>query len=889
MSKKYHYFSIDKTFQLLKSKREGISSSEVQKRLNIYGFNKIPEKKRFSVLGIFLGQFKNPLIYILFFALIISFATKHYTDGWIISAVIAINTVVGFLQEYKANTALSRLKQMIKYKAKVLREGKEIIIKQEEVVPGDVIKLSSGDKIPADARLFEATNLRVEEAALTGESTPVLKHTKTLDRKTAMADRKNMVYMGTIVSQGTGLAVVVSIGATTKVGQIANLVQETKEETTSLQKQMLAFGKIIGIFLIVVNIFIFGLGVFKGEPFFEMFLTSVAMVVAAIPEGLLPAMTVILAVGMQKLAKERGLIRRMITTETLGSISVICSDKTGTLTKGKMRMSRIVTEKKEILIGGEGFSGGVDLSNNASYVTALKIGVLCNDAIVENSEERVDKWSISGNPTEKALLLGGISAGLNRRILEKEMPRVAEIPFESKNKYMATAHKFGQNEIVQYLKGAPERILSFISHFDKEGKVLEMTEEKKKSIEEKCNNLTAQGLRVIALAYKKEKGDDQNFSLSKNKLQNFVFVGFIALKDPIRPEVKKTIKTCWSAGIRPMIITGDHKLTALAVAKELGLEAGEKNVLEGVDMKNMSDRDLNKAIDKIIIFARVEPKHKIRIIKALQSKKEIVAMTGDGINDAPALKKADIGVAVGSGTDIAKETADLVLLDDNFKTIVKAIERGRGIFDNIKKITLYLLSSSFTEIILIGLSILFGLPLALLPVQILWMKIIEEPFSAMALAFDPTDKNAMKRKPRKFGEMILNKSMKKMILFFAAISDGLLFLLFFIAWRLSQDVSYSQTIAFVGLGIASRLYIFSARGLTRSIFSYNPFENKLVNWSTVFGFLMIALAIYVPFLNELLGTVPLGVKEWLILGTYAIVSLAIYEIGKKLFISKDDD
>ena len=884
---KYYHLSIKEVLTKLQTKIQGLSSKEVSHRIKKYGYNKLPQTKKFSLLTLFFEQFKNPLIYILFFALIVSFVTKHYTDGWIILAVVTISTIVGFLQEYKANNALSQLKKLIKYKAKVIREDKEMIIAQEELVPGDIILLNPGDKVPADARILEVKNLEVIEASLTGESMPIEKNTKNIDEKTAMADRKNMVYLGTVISRGSGKAVITATGIKTEIGNIASLVHKTEEIVTPLQKQMLDFGKMIGVILIFVNIFIFGLGLLMGKPLFEMFLTSVAMIVAAVPEGLLPAMTVILAIGMQRLAKQKGLVRKMLATETLGSVSVICSDKTGTLTQGEMRIVKIITEKNKLSYHGDDFSKFIEPNSNASHITALKIGLLCNNAILENPDDEIHKWNIIGNPTEKALLLAGKTAGLHKENLEKKSPRITELPFESEHKYMVTGHKFKDDKFVKYIKGAPERILPFMSFVDVEGKQEKMSKLKKKEIQKKCDELTATGLRVIAIGFKLGKNQKQNIKINHNDLNNFVFVGLIAFKDSLRPEAKETIKLCQGAGIRPVVITGDHKLTATAIVKDLGLNVSEKNVMEGVELDNISDKKLKSIINKIIIFARVEPRHKIRIVTALQENGEIVAMTGDGINDAPALKKADIGVAVGSGTDVAKQTADLVLLNDNFKTIVGAIEQGRGTFDNIRKVILYLLSNSFTEVILIALSLVLGLPLALLPVQILWVKMIEDSLPSMALAFDPINKNVMTHSPRKKEEAILNKNLKKLLVLFILISDTLLFAIFYYFWKKTGDAAYAQTIAFVGLGIASRFYIFSIRGLHQSILSYNPFKNKLVNWSTVFGFLMIIIAVYVPFLNDILQTVPLGVHEWLILIAYAIVSISIYEIGKKVFISRE--
>jgi P-type Ca2+ transporter type 2C len=883
----YHHLPIQEAFNQQKTNANGLSLEEANLRLEMFGYNILPKAKNFSGMALFLNQLKNPLIYILIIAFAISFFTKHFVDAWIILAVVLVSVVVGFLQEYKANEALSRLKQMVKHKATVLRDGKEIIVAQEHIVQGDIILLSSGDKVPADARLMEVHDLEVIEAALTGESMPIPKNADTVPETTAMADRKNMVYLGTVISKGKAKALVCATGSQTEIGTIAALVHETKEGETPLQKQLTHFGKIIGIILIVLNVCIFGLGLLTGKPLFEMFMTSVAVVVAAVPEGLLPAMTVILAIGMQRLAKQKGLVRKMLAAETLGSVSVICSDKTGTLTQGEMRVVEIITEATKLSHDGDTFSETIQPDGEASHIIALKVGLLCNNAIIENPEDELHQWTIVGSPTEKALLLAGRSAGLNKDKLEREEPRISELPFDAEYKFMATKHRVATphgEKYVSYVKGAPEKLLSLSSFVDVEGEKEVLTETKIHEIERQYEELTRTGLRVVAVAYKLEESDTE---WTKENVHDLIFVGLVALKDPLRPEVKETIRLCQSAGIRPIIITGDHKLTATAIAQKLDLRVATENVLEGSEVDTLSDEQLQKLVHTVTIFARVEPKHKLRIVTALQSNGEVVAMTGDGVNDAPALKKADIGVAVGSGTDVAKETADLVLLDDNFKTIVEAIRRGRGTFDNIRKVILYLLSNSFTEVILISFAIVLGMPLPLLPVQILWIKMIEDSLPSMALAFEPINNNVMSRPPRGSLEPILNTSLKRLLMLFVAISDIALFAIFYYYWKTSGNIELAQTIAFVGLGIASRFYIFSIRGLTEPIYTYNPFKNTLVNLSTVFGFLMIVVAIYVPFFNNILHTVPLGMKEWFVLGTYASLSIIAYEIGKRFFVVRE--
>jgi P-type Ca2+ transporter type 2C len=888
--KDYHNLSVNKIFKLLTTQNSGLSQKEASLRLKKFGSNKLPEEKKLSIIVLLLHQFKNPLIYILFVALAVSFFTMHLIDAGIILAVIFISGIIGFIQEYKASQALSSLKQMIRYKAKVLRNDKKVVLAQEVIVPGDIIFLFPGDKIPADARIIEAQNFEVIEAALTGESVPSDKNPDTLPPGTQLADRENMVYLGTVVARGQATAVVVATGQQTELGYIANLVKETEEVKTPLQKQLNSFGKTIGLILIGLSVLIFGLGVFTGKPIFEMFLTMIAVIVAAIPEGLLPAMTVILAIGMRRLAKHKGLIRKLIAVETLGSVTVICTDKTGTLTQGEMRVSQIITEATKLSRNGHIFLPKIGTTGNTNHAIALKIGLMCNNALIENPDDDLEKLVILGNSTERALVLAGLSIGLNKEDLVKDEPRIAEIPFDSEYKYMVTLHRSGKSKgkgNIAYIKGAPEKILELSSFVDVGGKKIKLTSSKRKEIEKQYLKLTSSGLRVLAVGYKVENKevltDDFN---NRDNLGDFIFVGLLALKDPLRPEAKETIKLTQGAGIRTLIVTGDHKFTAMAIAQELGFKIQHDKVMEGSDLDKLTDEELEKKVKTTMIFARVEPKHKIRIITALQKNGEVVAMTGDGVNDAPALKKADIGVALGSGTDVAKEVSDLVLLDNNFKVLIEAIKRGRITFNNIRKVVLYLLTDSFSEMVIIGGSVVLGLPLPILPAQILWIKLVEDATPAMSLSFDEIDEDVMKEPPRKTTEAILNRDLKKLIFFYTIIMDLILFGLFYYFWKTSGNLDYARTITFVGLGISSLFYIYAVRGLKISIFKINPFSNKFLLISTLSGLLFLVIAVYVPFFNKILHTVQLEARDWVLLLSYGLFSIVIYEIGKKLTIAK---
>ena len=884
-NKSYHDLSTANTLESLGTSTKGLSSAEAGLRSKKFGLNNLPQEKKLSATWLFFQQFNNPLIYVLLFALILSFATAHFVDGWIVLVVILVSGVVGFLQEYKADKALAHLSEMVKYKTRVVRNGEEVVVDQEKIVPGDIIVLSPGDKIPADSRLLEAQNLEIIEAALTGESFPSKKSTTILSQNTSLADRKNMVFMGTVVARGKAKAVVVATGIHTELGHVANLVKEVKSGQTPLQKQLADFGKTMGLILVGVNILIFGIGILTGKPLFEMLMTSVAVVVSAVPEGLLPAMTVVLAIGTQKLAKRKGLVRKMVAAETLGSVSVICTDKTGTITKGEMRVAEIITEKTKVSHDGDSFSSTIQPDGEASHVIALKIGLLCNNAIIENPEDNLSEWTIVGDATEKALLLAARSAGLKKEMWEDDEPRIAEVPFDSEYKFMATLHE-QKKGCALYAKGAPEKILSLSSHVDVEGIKTKLSNDKKNKILKQHQHLTSKGLRVLAVAYQLEDDPVESSKFSRDKVNNLVFVGLIALKDPIRPEIKRTIAQCVRAGIKPIVITGDHKLTTMAIVAEAGIKVSADSVIEGSELDEITDKELQDVVKNVTIFARVEPKHKIRIITAFQANGEVVAMVGDGVNDSPAIKKADIGVAVGSGTDVAKETADLVLMDSNFKTIVEAIKRGRIVFNNIRKVVLYLVTDAFSEMIIVGSSVVLGLPLPILPVQILWIKLIEDAAPAISLSFDEIEEDVMNEAPRKKNEPILNTEMKKLIAFYSIIMDVTLFGLFFYYWKTSGDLDYARTITFVGLGLASLFYIYSVRGLKLSILQINPFSNKLFASATVAGILLFLVALYVPFFNKILHTVPLGVNEWLVLGGYALMRIVVYEGGKKLTIAR---
>ena len=866
MEKIWHSFSIEKTFQELKSNIKGLNEEEVEKRLRKFGLNKLPEEKSFSRLKLFLRQFRSPLIYILLIAGIVTLILSEYTDSIVIFGAVFLNTIVGYLQESKTNQALIKLKKFLQFKVIVLRDEKEKEILQKDLVPGDIVFLRAGNKVPADARVIESHDLKVNESTLTGEWLATEKNIDILDKGVSLADRNNMVYLGTIIESGWGKAIVVNIGSETEFGQVAQMVREVEEKKTPYQKKISNLSKVIGIIVSFVSLIIFFEGLITGEGFIVMFKTSIAVAVAAIPEGLPVAMTVILAIGMERILKRKGLVRRLASAETLGNTSIILTDKTGTLTEAKMEVASIYTSGEE-----------------ETNLFALKIAMLYNESFIENFEEPTKEWIIRGRPTEKALFLAGIQAGISHKKLEKEQPKIDQLIFDSKYKYSMTMHKLDEENNILYTLGSPEKILNMCSFID-DNKDLLLSDLSK--LKNKYESLTKQGLRVLAVSYKNTK-DNKIDREKEEKLKEMVFVGFFALHDPIRKETKEAIDLCRQAGMRPIIVTGDHKLTAQAVALQLGFKISKENVLEGKDLIKLSDGEFEKKIKDIQIYARVEPRQKLRIVEAWQRQGEVVAMTGDGINDAPALRQADIGIALGSGTDVAKEVSDLILLTDNFSIIVAAVEEGRAIIDNTRKIITYLLSDSFTEVILIAVSLFFGWPLPILAAQILWVNLIEDGLPSIALAFEPKEKDLMKRKPQKGDIPLLNKEMKVLIFLIGIITDILLLSLFY--WLLKYsgyEISHIRSIIFAALTIDSLFYIFSCKSLRRNIWQINLFSNKILIISWLFGVIMLLAAIYLEPLQKLLQTVSLNLFDWSLIMGLGILNIFLIEITKYYFITR---
>ena len=887
MKNKWHTYSLEEIFSKLGTNPDGLTIREAEQRLKKSGRNVLPQEKPLSRARLFLSQFNSPLMYILLVAILISFFLKHYSDSFFIAVVLLINTSVGFYQENKANQSLGLLRKMVKIKVRVLRETNSKEIDSEELVVGDIILIGAGDKVPADGRLFKCKNLKINESILTGEWQAAEKNTDKMPADALLPERLNMAFMGTIVEEGSGAMVVTATGADTQIGEIVSLLRQTKERRTPLQRKIASLSKLVGAFILSVVFVIVTIGFFSGKSFVDVFVTSLALAVSAIPEGLLPAITVILALGMRRILKQNGLVRKLIATETLGGVSVICTDKTGTLTEAKMRVSHILTSAKELMGENIGdIAGGENINGLESHILALKIAVLTNEAFVENPEAEFQEWIVRGRPTDQALLLAGLQAGLNKKELERQFPLVDKISFDSDLKYAAVLHQAGRDNRTLYVVGAPEKIINRCAFLDIDGRKEAIGGVEADKLIEKLQELADKGLRVLACAYRSFEAEKKYHNLN-DLAEKLVLVGFVALKDPLRQDAKEMILAAKKAGIRTIIITGDHKLTAQAVARELGFNINDGQVIEGGELDKISEEELRQRAKDIFIYARVSPRHKSSIIKALQAEGEVVAMVGDGVNDAPALKAADVGVAVGSGTDVAKETADLVLLDDSFKTIVKAIEQGRVIFNNIRRVFVYLVADDFSEIFLFLGSMIMGWPLPLLPAQILWINIVEDGFPSIALTTEQEIKGVMEEKPRRPDESILHRPLKLWMISIFFISGLAPFLLFFAAWRMTGDLQNARTIVFALICLDSLIFAFCVRSFKKMIFRRDIFSNHYLTGAVAIGIILLLAAIYLPPLQKILGTQALSVNHWLIISAISGIEILLLELfKKKIFTGK---
>ncbi len=883
----WHTLTPEATLQQLETSPAGLSRPEAAARLEKFGPNELKTASRTTALSILLEQFKNIFVIILLAATAISALLGHGVESLAIAVIVLFAVLLGFVQEYRAERAIDALRQMAAPTAYVVRQDWEGQVPARELVPGDVILLRAGDRLPADARLLEAVNLQVEEAALTGESLPVEKHTRPLaETDLAVGDRRNMVYSGTTVTYGRGRAVVTATGMATEFGKITGMLQEVESSQTPLQENLDRVGKVLARAAFGVVLLIVLLGVLRGQPLLEMFIFGIALAVAVVPEALPAVVTISLALGIQRMVKRNALVRRLPTVETLGSTSVICSDKTGTLTRDEMTVRKIYTAGERIEVTGSGYEpvgefrlAGLRNGHLPALTELLRGAALVSDARLVQVNGR---WEIKGDPTEGALVVAAAKAGLYKPDLERESPRLAEIPFTSETKRMTTLHQgpLRQDLLetretggkIAYSKGAPEVILAACTRYlDKDGeRALDETTRQKLLAE--AQDMANEALRVLAVAARPAE------TLQEAE-QGMTFLGLVGMIDPPRPEARQAIQVCAQAGIRPVMITGDHPVTAQAVARELGLLKGER-VVTGSELEAMDEAEFEREVEHIAVYARVSPAHKLRVVTALQKKGHVVAMTGDGVNDAPALKKADIGIAMGiTGTDVSKEAAAMTLTDDNFSSIVAAVEEGRGIFGNIKKYLMYLLSSNIGEIGLMAGAAFLGLPIPLSAVQILFVNLATDGLPALALAVDPPEPDLMQRRPRNPRKGIFTRPVVILMLIGGLWSALVNLGVFTWALNSGRSLAEAMSMTFVSLVLIQFFKAYNYRSDRHSVLR-GLFSNRWLNLSILFDLLLILAVIYVPFLQGPFETFRLPLVDWAIVAAAAFSISPILEIAK---------
>jgi len=878
---------------------KGLSNDEAGKRIEKYGHNELKEKEKESIWVKILKQFKDFLVIILIVASIVSGLVGEISDSIVIIAIVIVNAVLGVVQEGKAEKALEALKKMSAPNARVLRGGHIEIIPAKNLVPGDVVLIEAGDSIPADLRLIESSNLKVEEASLTGESVPSEKDAgRAFDSEVSIGDRVNMAYMSTIVTYGRGKGIVISTGINTEIGRIAEAIQAYEDETTPLQMKLNELGKWLGIACLVICTLVFAIGFMEGGDLLEMFLVSISLAVAAIPEGLPAVVTIVLALGMKRMVQRNAIVRKLLAVETLGCVTVICSDKTGTLTQNEMTVVRAYTGGTVYKVSGQGYNPAgeftaadskIDPEKENGLKLLLSTGVLCNDSILEQKDAEADLWGIIGDPTEGALIVAGAKAGYEKARMNCDFNRIEEIPFDSERKMMTTFHKdFVANKIVSFTKGAPDIIVSKCTKIYQNGSVAPLTEDLKQQIAKTNSEFAGEALRVLAFTYREY--DKLPPVINSESIENdLIFVGLMGMIDPARVEAFDAIKTCKAAGIKPVMITGDHRDTAVAIAKDLGLMAESSGVLTGSELDKLSEDELYNRVENTSVYARVSPDHKVRIVETLKKRGHIAAMTGDGVNDAMALKKADIGVSMGiTGTDVAKGTADIILMDDNFATIVSAVEEGRIIYSNIRKFVFFLLSCNIAEIFIIFISILFNLPVPLIPIQLLWLNLVSDSFPALALGTEKGEPDIMNRKPRDAKEPILNKSLISGILVLSIAQTVSVLVAFW--WALNNynhDLLTARTVAFTTLVVVELIMAFTCRSERYPVIKLGLFSNKALLWATLTSSVLMIAVLYVPFLQPIFKTVALGVRDWTMILALSLIPIVAGEIYK-LVINKVD-
>jgi Ca2+-transporting ATPase len=896
MSTAWHTKELEQVLAELKVSPEGLDEKEAKQRLEEYGYNELVEKKKVTPLEIFLGQFKDIFVIMLLIATAISFAIGETVDALVIAVIVLLNAIVGFVQEYRSEKAMEAMKKLTAPKARVLRGGNELIVPAREIVPGDIVLFEAGDRVPADARLLEVVDLKADEAILTGESAAISKDLSPVAKKASIGDRKNSVFMATHMTYGRGKAVVTSTGMNTEFGKIAEMVQTMEVEESPLKQKLEKFAKKLGIIIVIVSAIIFALALYEvfvlgithgADPItniLESFETAIALAVSAVPEGLPAIVTASLALGASKLAKKNAIIRRLSSAETLGATTVICSDKTGTLTRGEMTVRKIFVNSKVIDVSGAGYESKGEFKEKGKTIIAsnqkelkllLETGTLCSTA-------NYDGKKIIGDTTEGALIVVAAKAGIIKKKLESQKPKVHEIPFTSERKIMTTVHKNSENKFIAYTKGAPEIVLSNCREIFENGKIRKLSKQDEEVILENNEKMASSALRVLGLAFKNIPNTNLENISKETTEENLVFLGLTGMIDPPRDEAKEANLKCRKAGIRTIMITGDHKLTAVAIAKELEMIQNDK-VLTGAELDKLSEVEFDNAIENVSVYARVSPEHKLRIVKTLKKKGEIVAMTGDGVNDAPALKQADIGVAMGiTGTDVTREAADMVLADDNFATIVTAVEGGRGIYDNIRKFSFFLLRSNFDELGIIGLFALMGLELPLTAGMILWLNLATDGGPALALTMDPPEDAIMDRPPRNPNEGVLHGRFASIIATFTLqflLTGGIFYWQYYLtgAYLLPEParidaLNYARTMAFMRATLQELLIVWNCRSERKNAFRVGFLSNKYLILAVIIS-AIITLAL--PFVG-LFDTVPItNLTDWLIISLASISGLFI--------------
>lgn len=917
-----HALSIDEVVRSLATNIErGLSIEEAEARLARYGTNELKEAPRPGLLAMLWAQFDDFVVWMLVVAAGISalvgyYQGEGYTDAIAIIAIVILNAVMGLVQERRAENALRALKKMAAPDARVVRDGRIKTIPSREVVPGDVVILETGNYVPADVRLIEAVNLKIEEASLTGESVAVAKHADAmLDARAELGDRTNMAFASTVVAYGRGRGVAVNTGMSTQIGRIAEMIQTYEEEETPLQRRLNQLGRVLGYATLVVCGIVFGVSVLRDtavgmllaaplsylaqyqEHVLELFMVAVSLAIAAVPEGLPAVVTITLALGMQRMIARHALIRRLPAVETLGSATTICSDKTGTLTQSKMVVVQVELDGETLQVAGEGYRPVGTFSRNGQNVDPwedddlcmlLQAGLLASDAVLNETDDGRG-WDIAGDPTEGALVALAAKAGYRRDALEARQPRVAEIPFDSERKRMTTIHDVrnapgipnSPSPYIAYVKGAPDVILNLSDRYHHDGGPAPLTDDVRERISRANEQMASQALRVLAIAYK-PLGDIPENPAPESLEEELVFLGLVGMRDPVRPEVGPAIERARRAGVRTIMITGDYKDTAVAVARELHLLREGSKVLTGQELNQLSDDQLTELADKTDVYARVSPQHKVRIVEALKRRGAIVAMTGDGVNDAPALKRAHIGVAMGvTGTDVARETADMVLTDDNYASIVAAVEEGRVIYDNIRKFVFYLLSCNVGEILIIFLAILAGLPSPLAPIHLLWLNLVTDGLPALALGLEKGEPDIMARPPRPPEQPILTRDLWTLV-GVQAVIDMIVTLGAFV-WALNvsgNDIVFSRTVAFTMLVTSELVRAYTSRSERHSIFRLGPLTNRWMIGATLSSLALLLVVVYLPFLQPVFNTVPLELDVWLVVIPLMLLPATGAEIAK---------